>query len=144
MLLKYISVRMFVCKKFNLPGLMNCFYFRARSLFFRFLFKKVLFYSTFFPLINQVIWGWGFALVVVQLAIRFSPTTNSFFLNSIFGAPVCLTAEIRGCVNIWCHEVFEALTNNMKMHFTRRLCENWIIDRHFTVVASRRFKVEIL
>lgn len=37
--------------------------------------------------------GAGFARLVVQLAINFSPTTNSFFLNMILGGPVCLTKQ---------------------------------------------------
>jgi hypothetical protein len=44
---------------------------------------------------SHVIVGGGFALVVVQLAIKFSPTTKSRFLNIIFGGPVCFTAKDR-------------------------------------------------
>lgn len=36
------------------------------------------------------------------------------------------------------------LTDNMEMHFTRGLRKNRIIDRHFTVVAPCRIKVQIL
>lgn len=39
--------------------------------------------------------GGGLARVVVQLAINFSPTTKSRFLNMIFGAPFCLTVTKR-------------------------------------------------
>lgn len=50
---------------------------------------------TLCPFINQVMCGWGFARVVVQFAIKFSPTIKSFFLNSIFGGPVCFTDKIK-------------------------------------------------
>ena len=53
----------------------------------------LIFNLTFLPLINHVILGAGFARVVVQLAIKFSPTTNRRFLNMILGGPVCFTVS---------------------------------------------------
>lgn len=55
--------------------------------------QQLLLRFTFLPLINQVMWGWGFDRVVVQLATKLSPTKNAFSLNRIFGGPVCLTVR---------------------------------------------------
>lgn len=52
-------------------------------------------FFTFLPFMSHVMCGAGFARVVVQLAISFSPTTKSRFLNMIFGGPVCLTMNER-------------------------------------------------
>lgn len=107
--------------------------------------QQLLLRFTFLPLINQVMWGWGFERVVVQLATKLSPTKNAFSLNRIFGGPVCLTAK-RAKVQIsmnWSWVVWRTLTDDVEVCLVWRLGKNWIIDRNLTIVAARGIEIQI-
>lgn len=99
---------------------------------------------TFLPLISQVMWGWGFERVVVQLATKLSPTKNAFSLNRIFGGPVCLTVKNKSRRSMnWSWVEHRALTDDVKVCLVWRFRKNWIIDRNLTVVAARGIEIQI-
>lgn len=122
------------------------FVFSASFLIPRFLHaQQLLLRFTFLPLINQVMWGWGFERVVVQLATKLSPTKNAFSLNRIFGGPVCLTAEHKG-TNVymnWSWVECRTLTDDVEVCLVWRFRKNWIIDRNLTIVAARGIEVQV-